>query len=116
VEVYIHTCQGAVASVGRLIEVSVSGGFVKTELPAHAIALVSLRPRLPGINRAVPHIQGYVVRRAATGVGIEWLEFAPKLVQFLRQHSAISTIYPGQLEGSGATMARCEPGILQLDR
>ena len=90
VEVYIHTCQGAVASIGRLIEVSVSGGFVKTDLPAHAIALVSLRPRLPGLNRAVPNIQGYVVRRAATGVGIEWLEFAPKLIQFLTQHSATS--------------------------
>lgn len=91
VEVYVHTCQGAVASIGRLTEVSVSGGFVKTHLPAHAIALVTLRTRLPGLNRAVPNIQGYVVRRAATGVGIEWLEFAPELVQFLTQHPAIST-------------------------
>jgi hypothetical protein len=91
VEVYVHTCQGAVASIGRLTEISVSGGFVKTHLPAHAIALVSLRTRLPGLNRAVPNIQGYVVRRAATGVGIEWLEFAPELVQYLTQHPTICT-------------------------
>jgi hypothetical protein len=85
VEVYIHTCQGAVATIGRLTEVSVSGGFVTTHLPAHTIALVSLPTRLAGLNRAIRNIEGYVVRRAATGVGIEWLEFAPELVQFLTQ-------------------------------
>jgi hypothetical protein len=31
-DVYVDTCQGAVASIGRLTEVSVSGGFVKTHL------------------------------------------------------------------------------------
>lgn len=91
IEVYVHACEGAVASIGRLTEVSVSGGFVKTHLPAHTIALVSLRTRFPGLNRAVPNIQGYVVRREATGVGIEWLEFAPKLVQYLTQHPTLST-------------------------
>ena len=91
VEVYVHTGQGAVASIGRLTEVSVSGGFVKTHLPAHVITLISLRTRVPGINRAIPNIQGYVVRRAATGVGIEWLEFAPELVQLLTQHSPVAT-------------------------
>jgi hypothetical protein len=90
VEVYVHTGQGAVASIGRLTEVSISGGFVKTHLPARTIALVSLRTRLPGLNRAVPNIQGYVVRRTDTGVGIEWLEFAPELVQFLTQRSTTS--------------------------
>ncbi len=94
VEVYVHTCQGAVASIGRLTEVSVSGGFVKTHAPAQTIALVSLRTRLPSLNRAVPNIQGYVVRRTAIGVGIEWLEFAPELVQFLTQRSAASTTNP----------------------
>jgi hypothetical protein len=97
-EVYVDTCQGTVALIGRLTEVSVSGGFVKTHLPGQAIALVSLRTRLPRHNQAVPNIQGYVVRRAATGVGIEWLEFAPELVRYLTQYPAISTS-EGRLRG-----------------
>jgi hypothetical protein len=80
VEVHVRACQGAVASAGRLTEVSISGGFVKTPLPVHASALVSLRSQAPGV-----HIEGYVVRREAAGVAIEWLEFAPELVQFLTQ-------------------------------
>jgi hypothetical protein len=91
VEVNIRTCQGAVASIGRLTDISISGGFVNTHLPAHAIVLVSLRTRLPSLSRAIPNIQGYVVRRVATGVGIEWLEFAPELVQVLTQHLPVSS-------------------------
>jgi hypothetical protein len=90
VEVYVHTCQGAVATTGRLTEVSVSGGFVSTDVPAHTIALVSLPARLTGLNRAIHNIEGYVVRRTATGVAIEWLEFAPELVQFLTQHLPVA--------------------------
>lgn len=43
------------------------------------------------LTRAIPDVQGYVVRRAATGVGIEWLEFAPELVQFLAQYLTVSS-------------------------
>ena len=85
VQVYVHTCQGAVATIGRLTEVSVSGGFVNTQLPTHTIALVSVPTRLAGLSRPIRNIKGYVVRRAATGVGVEWLEFAPELVQILTQ-------------------------------
>jgi hypothetical protein len=94
IEVYLHTSQGAVASIGRLTDVSVSGGFVKTHLPARTIALVSLRTRLPGLHRDIPSIQGYVVRSEAAGVGIEWFELAPELVRFLTQHSKIAPADP----------------------
>lgn len=95
VEVYIRACQGVVASVGRLTEISISGGFVRTQLPVHTSALVSISLHLPVLPRSVSHIEGYVVRRVEGGMAIEWLEFAPDLVQFLTQSLLRPSTSPG---------------------
>ena len=79
VGVYARSLHGAVASVGQLSDISVSGGFVRTTLPIRRLAYISLEILVAGR----PSIDGQIVRRTPAGVGIEWSEYAPWLVQLL---------------------------------
>jgi|SRR6185312_13704206 len=79
VGVYARSLHGAVASVGHLCEISISGGLVRTTLPIRPLAYISLEILVSGR----PSIEGQVVRRTAEGIGVEWNEYAPWLVQLL---------------------------------
>lgn len=79
VGVYARSLHGAVSSVGRLCEISISGGFVKTTLPIRPLAYISLEILVSGR----PSLEGQVVRRTADGIAVEWNEYAPWLVQLL---------------------------------
>lgn len=79
VGVYARSLHGAVSSIGHLCEISISGGFVRTTLPIRPLAYVSLEILVSGR----PAIEGQVVRHTPDGVGVEWNDYAPWLVQLL---------------------------------
>ena len=71
-------CHPRTIAVGRLMNVSVSGAFVRTGLVPALLAPVRILGFLSeteGTRRAA--IEGYVVRRERDGFGIEWFELAP---------------------------------------
>jgi hypothetical protein len=71
-------CHPRTIAVGRLMDVSVSGAFVRTGLVPALLAPVRILGFLSeheGMRREA--IEGYVVRRERGGFGIEWFELAP---------------------------------------
>jgi hypothetical protein len=71
-------CHPRTIAVGRLMNVSVSGAFVRTGLVPALLAPVRILGFLSeheGMRREA--IEGYVVRRERGGFGIEWFELAP---------------------------------------
>jgi hypothetical protein len=67
----------ATIGIGRVLNVSATGAFMETQLALRLLSLVYLEPtdQLPadGTNG---RIAATVVRCCATGVGLEWCEFA----------------------------------------
>jgi hypothetical protein len=71
-------CHPRTVAVGRLMDVSVSGAFVRIGIVPALLAPVRILGFLSeheGMRREA--IEGYVVRRERTGFGIEWFELAP---------------------------------------
>jgi len=93
VELYLRTCGGAVCSTGRLSEVSVSGGFVRTALPVPPLAYITLQLT----SDTSLYFEGHVIRRAPDGIGIEWSEYAPGMIQFLTQPRREARLRPEPL-------------------
>jgi hypothetical protein len=71
-------CHPRTIAVGRLMNVSVSGAFVRTGLVPALLAPVRILGFLSE-HEGMRHeaIEGYVVRRERGGFGIEWFELAP---------------------------------------
>lgn len=85
-------CHPRTIAVGRLMNVSVSGGFVRTGLVPALLAPVRILGFLSeaeGARRAA--IEGYVVRRERGGFGIEWFELAPAgICRFLMRDAGLN--------------------------
>jgi hypothetical protein len=86
-------------AIGWLTDVSLSGAYVKTESRFAVMSKVTLELDADSpVNAAVPRplrLQGRVVRHGATGMGVEWEEFASGTPgEILR--SAMSIQLPGQ--------------------
>ena len=66
----------ATIGIGRVLNVSSTGAFMETQTPLPLLSLVYLQPtdQLPGDGTG-GRIAATVVRRSATGVGLEWCEF-----------------------------------------
>jgi len=83
-----HTVELASGSAplvaGSLENVSSSGAFVRTEGrgPPRGPVEVIL-PEEDSGRRRPQRVPAYVVRETANGVGIEWCEFAPRVVREL---------------------------------
>lgn len=72
-------------ALGRLRDVSLSGGFVEgvpSRLPAWTEVYVQLGQMGFHGSECTP-VKGYVVRSEATGVALEWCEFAPPEIRSL---------------------------------
>jgi hypothetical protein len=74
--------------VGSLENVSSSGAFVRTagRRPPRGPVEVILGARAQeerSVRRQSPRLPAYVVRETDSGVGIEWCEFAPRVVREL---------------------------------
>ena len=80
--VYARAHAGVVSSVGRLRNVSLSGGFLETALPAQPLAHISLR-LIDAEGQLGPRLEGQVIRRDSNGLGIEWCEYATELIRAL---------------------------------
>ncbi|MDE2052073.1 MAG: PilZ domain-containing protein, partial [Gammaproteobacteria bacterium] len=77
-------CGSSQPVAGLLENVSSSGAFVRTEgpRPARGPVEVILQDGLCGRRQSV-RLPAYVVRETAIGVGIEWCEFAPRVIREL---------------------------------
>ncbi|HEY4445866.1 MAG TPA: hypothetical protein VGN30_16410 [Steroidobacteraceae bacterium] len=66
----------ATTGVGRVLNVSATGAFMETQLPLRLLSVLYLEPadRLL-VDGTGGRIAATVVRRSATGVGLEWCEF-----------------------------------------
>src|SRR5690349_12672876 len=84
IPVYAQACPGVVSSLGCLLNVSVTGGFLLTPLPAKLHSNVSLQ--LVG-GELYRRLEGKVVRRSFAGLGIEWCEPAAELIRSLGVNS-----------------------------
>ena len=74
--------------VAHATDVSLSGAFLRTRT-AHRLRVsivieVDLGSAMPDQYR---RITGYIVRKTAEGVGLEWIEFAPQAIRSLFEHS-----------------------------
>ena len=87
---------------GSLENVSVSGAFVRTEgfKPPRGPVEVLLTEPISGRGHSV-RLAAYVVRETATGVGLEWCEFAPRAIRELMMR--------GRRAGGARTRARAQP-------
>jgi len=59
---------------GRIINISATGAFMRTQLPLRLLSLLYLQP-MESAEGENEHSRATVVRRDATGVGLEWCEF-----------------------------------------
>ena len=101
---------------GRLIDLSVSGAYIKTLVPIRArcrleVALLST----PWAKHEAKIVSAYVTRRYREGVGIEWCEFAPAPVGSLLRAVARRPFAYGRLPTPRAsvTIARLSGSLLK---
>jgi len=60
---------------GRLLDISMSGSFVRTSLQFPLLSLVYIEPLRQPLNlRDTCQLAAYVVRRAPGGYGLEWCD------------------------------------------
>jgi hypothetical protein len=72
--------------VGRVLNVSATGAFMETQLPLRPLSLVYLEPTEQRRSYdAGGRIAATVVRCTATGVGLEWCEFAAEATHVYAQ-------------------------------
>ncbi len=87
-------CHPRTIAVGRLMNVSVSGAFVRTGIVPALLAPVRILGFLSeheGVRREA--IEGYVVRRERGGFAIEWFELAPAgICRFLLAGVGLSAV------------------------
>lgn len=72
---------GGIVAHGYIVNVSVSGSFVKSPLPARVLSIV--RIAFVAENRRSPvfrTVAAQVVRRTAEGLGLEWCEQMPDIM------------------------------------
>jgi len=98
IPVYARVHSGVVSSPGCLLNVSVTGGFLLTTLPAQPQSHICLRLIE---NELCPRLEGQVVRRSFAGLGIEWFEPAAALIRTLGFNTE-SSFYGGTSAASGS--------------
>jgi PilZ domain len=104
---------GGIAAYGHIVNVSVSGSFIKTALPARVLSIVHIafvdEHRRSRVFRTVA---AQVVRKTAEGIGLEWCEQLAEIVDVLATKAVSSdplTITPvGQLLSYASTWPRAE--------
>jgi hypothetical protein len=66
----------ATIGIGRVLNVSATGAFMETQLPLRLLSVLYLEPMDQLPTDGTRRIAATVVRCSATGVGLEWCEFA----------------------------------------
>ena len=88
----------SLVSIGRLVNVSLSGGFLAIHSELRPLSRIEISLDSPlRTRRPTPAVEAYVARSSATGVGLEWCTFAhPTVVELLRPSHDIRP--PGGVE------------------
>jgi hypothetical protein len=70
-----------VTGVGRMLDVSATGAFINTLIDLPVLTPVNIEPidHHPHLPEARA-VAAFVVRRTASGLGLEWSEFLPAIV------------------------------------
>jgi PilZ domain len=81
--VSVESVVGRLAATGMLVDISLSGCFIHTVLPASPLIRVVLR--FLGEDRRLAHFkpEAHIVRRTDAGIGAEWTEYQSDLLQYL---------------------------------
>jgi hypothetical protein len=76
--------RGGLVSRGRISNVSISGAFIVAAIPLSLLSYIKIQftAQLQG-KRVATVIEGQVVRKEATGFGVEWCELAPDVIRAL---------------------------------
>jgi PilZ domain-containing protein len=80
IPVYARAHSGAVSSLGCLLNISETGGFLLTTLPVETHSHISLR-LIDAEGESSQRLEGEVVRRSFAGLGIVWCEPATDLIR-----------------------------------
>jgi hypothetical protein len=101
--VHVGTRSGPAAR-GRISNVSISGAFVVSPLPVSLFSYVEIQfTGMVNGKRTTLTVEGQVVRKEATGFGLEWCEFAPEAVR------SLVTVPPFRLAEPPQPRAEWEP-------
>ncbi len=105
IRVDVRSHGGTTSATGRLMSISLSGGFLETALGVEPLSKISLR--IAEASGAAGRLwEGHVVRKTPRGLGIEWEEdisgllqslIKPRPTQSLRQpqrSSALRYVFP----------------------
>ena len=119
------------AAFGRMLNVSLSGAYVRTSVKLDPLASVGIacEGAFSGAVSA-PCITAFVTRVAADGVALEWFEFAPAVIrQLMRREqpqakvrtvtsTAAMRTSVGIVTDSPASpdISRCQSGVVLQDR
>jgi hypothetical protein len=89
VNIPVRVSDALAGSEGCMKNLSLSGAFVKAdvELGLHSLIEVSIKMSSPSQRTAA--ITAYVSRKVKEGVGVEWCEFAPRVVKDLLRSPSI---------------------------
>ena len=107
--------RSGVAARGRISNVSISGAFVTSSLPASLYSYVEIQfTALLDGKRTRMTVEGQVVRKEPGGFGVEWCEFAPEAVRALVTVPAFRQAEPPQphAEWEWEPVARPHPRIM----
>lgn len=75
------SCLPYAIGTGRLRDVSVSGAFLETKLQTPLLAHVHVEIDFPSRQRSKRRsLAAHIMRRDENGIGIEWIELAPRAV------------------------------------
>jgi PilZ domain len=88
VDIPVRVSANATTDAGaRLMNLSLSGAFVKADVDLGLHAQIQVSIRMPSLRAA--QITAFVSRKTKEGVGVEWCEFAPAVVKELLQSPSL---------------------------
>ena len=89
VNIPLNISANGLSGEGRIQDLSLSGALVKAEADLRLYALVKVSIDMAWRSQKPAQIMGYVSRKKAGGVGVEWCEFAPSIVKDLLRSPSI---------------------------
>ena len=101
--------------LGRLVNISVSGAYIRAELEVRMLARIEVSIELPRrAKHEAPAIAAYVARKLRDGIGIEWCQFAPPPISELLQYVSARRHTRSRKPDVGlAGQARLSPPLLK---
>ena len=100
---------------GQLVDLSVSGALIETELHLRVMARVQVAILSRVFKHHAPTVAAYVTRNHKNGVGIEWCEFAPNAIAVLLR-AAVARPYSRarrHAPTAALTFSRLSPPLLR---